>query len=312
MNRQSTFKRSFVVLGGSLLLAGCSGWSAGPPLHGQPIGEIWTVPAVQSAASQGGGNFAHAIAHEESDYATGLTALSPQPDWVDADYFARKGLAASRGEVVAPEENANWAIPLEQPLGFRTQMAEGRRRLLAALDGGGRDRFPVLAARTQARYDCWLDRTQADWQTGADGACHREFVASLDELERNLHGTAAVPPAVAAVSPGPARHYSIYFDFNMSGLTPEGRQIVSQVAEAARHDKTVRVALVGKADFVGTDPYNLALSERRADTVRNALAADGVSANRVDERWVGVREPTVPTANGVREPRNRVVEVDFR
>lgn len=307
MNHSRTITRSFIFLGGSLLLAGCSSWSAGPPLHGQPIGETWTAPEVHNAASQGGGDFAHAVAHEDSDYVSGLTTLSPQPDYVDADYFSRKGLAASRGEVVAPEENANWAIPLEQPLGFRTQMAQGRVRLVADLDAGGRDRFPVLAARAQVRYDCWLDRTQADWKTGADGVCHREFLAALDELERNLHGAAVIPAAVVVA----ARRYNVYFDFDKSSLTPEGQQIVSQAAAAAGPNGTVRVALMGKADLSGTDPYNMALSERRADTVRNALASDGIAANRVDMHWDGDREPPVPTAAGVREPRNRVVEVIF-
>jgi outer membrane protein OmpA-like peptidoglycan-associated protein len=69
--------------------------------------------------------------------------------------------------------------------------------------------------------------------------------------------------------------------------------------------------LVGKADLSGTDAYNLALSKRRADTVRSALVAGGVSADRIEEQWVGMREPPVPTAAGVREPRNRVVEVSF-
>lgn len=53
-------------------------------------------------------------------------------------------------------------------------------------------------------------------------------------------------------------------------------------------------------------------TRRRADTVRNTLLAEGVTSDRIDERWVGEREPPVPTENGVREPRNRVVEVGIR
>jgi peptidoglycan-associated lipoprotein len=43
--------------------------------------------------------------------------------------------------------------------------------------------------------------------------------------------------------------------------------------------------------------------------VRDALIAGGVPADRIDTRWVGEREPPDPTANGVRDPQNRVVEV---
>jgi len=94
-----------IALSGTVLLAGCSGWSASPPIHGQPIGAIWTHPAIERAAPEGGGNFAHAVAHEYSDYATFLARLTP-PVWVDVDYFSRKGLKAAQGEIVPPEENS--------------------------------------------------------------------------------------------------------------------------------------------------------------------------------------------------------------
>jgi outer membrane protein OmpA-like peptidoglycan-associated protein len=72
------------------------------------------------------------------------------------------------------------------------------------------------------------------------------------------------------------------------------------------------VALVGKADRAGSDAYNMALSKRRADAVKGELARAGVPPARIDERWVGEREPPVPTPEGVREPRNRVVEITLQ
>lgn len=303
--RQRSIVTMSIVLTGSVLLAGCSNWSYSPPMHGNPDTSIWTHPEIQQAAPQGGGDFNHAVAHEYEEYANYLAGL-PQGVWVDSDYFSRKGLTAASGELVLPENNSNWAIPLETPFRFRTQMSEARVRLMAALDGGGRERYPTLAARAQARYDCWLERTEKDWQTNFDGTCHKEFLAALDELERNLRGAA---PAPAAVPPSPARNFNVYFDFDRSDLTPQARQIVDQAADAIKRDKSARVVLVGKADLSGTDPYNLALSHRRADTVRGVLVQGGVPANQIDERWVGEREPPVPTPPGVREPRNRVVEI---
>lgn len=306
---------TLALLGGSLMLAGCSNWTAAPPRVGDPITEPLNHPAVDQAASQGGATFTQAAAN---DYARLSDSLARQGNLVDSDYFARKGLAASRGIVVPPERpdiNANWLIALENPYHSRTGLAAERDRLVAALDGGGRERSPVIAAQAQERYDCWIQQVQMDWQKARDwnttqpGTCHQEFLAALGQLER----PGVVQPAAATQSPppAPARQYNVYFDFDKSTLTPEGRQIVDAAANAVRGDKRSRIMLVGKADLSGTDPYNLALSHRRADTVRGILLGDGLSAQQIDEHWVGLREPPVPTVPGVREPRNRVVEVSL-
>jgi OOP family OmpA-OmpF porin len=139
------------------------------------------------------------------------------------------------------------------------------------------------------------------------GPCHAEFTAALDELERSVRGQAMQP---APIPVPPSRQYNVYFDFDKSTLTEDGRKIVDQVAGQAK-GANVRVTITGKADLSGTDAYNLGLSKRRAEAVRQALIADGVAAARIDERYVGMREPPVPTAAGVREPRNRVVEIVF-
>lgn len=286
------------------LLAGCSGWSYRPPIHGNYPSDSTTHTKLAADAPPAGGNFIQESAH---DYAGLVDMLARLGDRGDVDYFARKGLVAKRGEIVPPEDNSNWAIPLEQPYGLRTQMTQARARLVAALDGGGRDRFPALTARAQVAYDCWLERTEDDWVREADGACHKDFLAAMTALEQALGGA---PRAAAPVVP--TRQYNVYFEFDRSALTPEGRQIVNSVAQTAKGEPTVRIRLVGKADLTGTDPYNIALSHRRADTVHAALRSDGIDNSRIHENWVGFHEPPVPTAPGVREPRNRVVEVTLQ
>ena len=301
-----TFLSALTLVAGSVLLAGCSGWSYAPPMHGNFMTEPMNHPSVDAGSPPAGGNFIQETAHDYAGLADYLSNHGEvyRGDWVDVDYFARKGIAAEHGALVPPEDNANWAIPLEQPYGFRTQMAQARARLVTDLDNGGRDRFPGLAARAQVAYDCWLERTEDDWAHEFDGQCHRDFIATITALEQALGGRAVAPAA--------AHEYNVYFEFDRSNLTPEGRQVVDTVAQAAKGDANVRIRLVGKADLTGTDPYNMALSHRRADTVKAQLAADGVAAGRVEETWDGFRNPPVPTAKGVREPRNRVVEVTLQ
>lgn len=306
MSRRRAFLSVFAAIVGSAALAGCSNWSFAPPIHGNFMTEYMNSGRVAAVAPPAGGNFIQQTAH---DYAGLAALLKRKGDLADADYFARKGLAAEHGALVPPEENRNWAIPLEQPFGFRTEMAKARRRLVSDLDNGGRDRFPALAARAQVAYDCWLERTEDDWAHEADGACHKDFIATIEALERQLKG-APKPRAAAPPVKAPAEHhYSVYFDFDRANLTPEARQVVDSVAQAAKTDHALHIHIVGKADLVGSDRYNMTLSHRRADTVRGALIADGIDRDRITETWVGFHQPPVPTAAGMREPRNRVVEV---
>jgi OmpA-OmpF porin, OOP family len=299
MQHRNLLATAFALFSATALLVGCSDFSSTPAMRGNWILQPMNLPKAQQAKP--GASFTESLAAE---YGTQAGDLATQAhDWADSDYFARKGLAAGRGDVVVPEQNSNWLIPLEVPLKTRSELNESRQRLVTALDGGARERYPSLAAKAQERYDCWVERMEDDWRSAMQGPCRAEFLAAMDELE---HGK----PIEPAAAPAPARQYNVYFDFDKANLTEDGRKIVNLVADQAKSGN-VNVAITGKADLSGTDAYNLGLSKHRAEAVRQALIADGVSARNIEERYVGMREPPVPTAPGVREPRNRVVEISF-
>jgi outer membrane protein OmpA-like peptidoglycan-associated protein len=124
------------------------------------------------------------------------------------------------------------------------------------------------------------------------------------------------PPPVAAPAAAPApapalakQEFIVFFDFDKSNLTPEGQKIVDAAAAAFKRGGSARISLAGYTDLAGTAAYNLKLSERRAETVRAALVKDGVPDNQIAASWHGKENPRVPTADGVREPQNRRVEI---
>ena len=117
------------------------------------------------------------------------------------------------------------------------------------------------------------------------------------------------PPPVAAPPPPAAKQFIVYFEFDKSTLTPEGSKVVQDAAAAYRATGSARVAVAGYTDLSGTQQYNIGLSKRRADTVRGALVRAGVPDGAIAESWHGKENPAVPTPDGVREPRNRRVEI---
>ncbi len=307
MKHHGSLTGTLAACGLGLVLAGCSGWSYEPLTPGNPISEGMNLSAVRAAAPQSPATFNQALASDYADYAG---TLHQQGDWVDVDHFSRKGLAAADGQAVPPENQARWLVPLEVPEKFRSQLSDGRGRLVSALDGGARDRAPAVAARAQVSYDCWVNSMEDDWRTGMNSPCRQQFETALNQLENRTAQPVTQPPAAtAAVPAAPAREYRVYFDFNRAQIDPSAQRILQQVADQVKQDPKTRIVLVGKADRAGTDAYNMTLSQRRAGPVRQILVEGGVPASNIDTKWVGEREPPVPTPHGVREPRNRVVEI---
>ena len=76
-----------------------------------------------------------------------------------------------------------------------------------------------------------------------------------------------------------------------------------------RTNNEARVTVIGRTDRAGTAAANMALSERRAELVRDALIAAGVPAARIDTSWLGEGEQDVPTPDDVAMQRNRVVDI---
>jgi OOP family OmpA-OmpF porin len=296
------------VLGAAAFLSGCQvgpydtrTWNPGM-WGGNPLMYQSDLDALRARAASPGSTFASNLAAE---YRALAESEAAQYDWIDSDHFSNKGLAAAGGSAVPPDTVDSRYTPTEK----QGELGAARQRLLAALDGGARDRAPALAARAQSRYDCWLEQQEENWQVEDIATCRSQFLAAMSDLEAR---PAVQPPAAQQPMPQAAREYRVYFDFDKATLTPEGQQIISQVANTIRSGGTARVELVGKADRSGTDQYNQRLSERRARAVMDALTRAGVPRDRVVSRAVGEREPPVPTPDGVREPRNRVVEIGIR
>ncbi len=127
------------------------------------------------------------------------------------------------------------------------------------------------------------------------------------------------PPAVyaqrsAAPAPAPTElaEFLVFFGLDEATLDAEARRVVAEAAEAYRTTGAARVTVTGHTDTSGSAAYNLALSERRAEAVANELVQLGVPDADITTIAAGETEPLVPTADGVREPQNRRVEIVLR
>ncbi len=138
--------------------------------------------------------------------------------------------------------------------------------------------------------------------TGMVGVAYR-FVRPPRAQE--MRPVAAPAPMTAPV----ARSYMVFFDFDKADVNQQAQATIRQAATNAKQGGIQRLNVTGHTDRAGTDRYNMALSLRRANAVKQVLIAEGIPADAIVVIGRGESEPLVPTADGVREAQNRRVEI---
>jgi outer membrane protein OmpA-like peptidoglycan-associated protein len=149
-----------------------------------------------------------------------------------------------------------------------------------------------------------LNTAYATARTAPDGSVARG-TASQSEIKEAFGG------ALSAQPPRPIS-FTLYFESGSDEITAQSKQEVKRIlAEMARREAP-DITVIGHTDLVGSDPTNDALSLQRAGRVKSMLIGMGVPAERILIAGRGRREPLIPTADGVIEPRNRRVEISVR
>ena len=102
---------------------------------------------------------------------------------------------------------------------------------------------------------------------------------------------------------------SVRFDFDKSDIKPEYRDILNRIAGILMTLKGYTINVYGYTDDVGTQAYNLQLSQRRAEAVRNFLVQAGISPTIMSAKGFGKSDPRVPGDSEQARAANRRVEI---
>jgi OOP family OmpA-OmpF porin len=260
-----------ILIGLSIALSAC----------GQSYREGMSASAVGSV-------FNYYLTEKYKDLAA---AEAAEMDWKDADWFGIRALATAGDN--APEPQALSERHLVEPhLG---ELAAARDLLIAAFNEGAKDSKPDAAATAQAGFDCWMQEAEENHQPDDIQACKNAFWEGMKKLQERPEETTRGP-------------WIIYFDFDKSDVTSDA-QIVIDEAAAAVVKSSVKVLLTGHTDTSGSEKYNMALSERRTKSVAEKLKQAGVSDQQITPSSFGESKPAVATADGVKEAKNRRVEI---
>ena len=171
-----------------------------------------------------------------------------------------------------------------------------------AILGVGYNIDPMFRVNLDARY---YGTTSPNFISNTYSNNNISLMASLQVR----FGAPTVAPPPPAPPPAQTNSFMVFFDWDRSNLSQQALATIGQAANAYKTKGSARVVATGHADRSGPENYNMALSLRRANAVKDALVQNGVPATAISVVGKGESQPLVPTADGVREPQNRRVEI---
>lgn len=244
---------------------------------------------------QKGNDFDQALHKEYMELAYSEAA---EDDWEDALFFARKAQSAANAASESPQVVSERDIQ-----GDDMAMLEGIRSDLVEAMINGRKEKPAIAARAQAMFDCWLQEREENFQPDDIMRCRDNFNIAYGQLIKEEMAAPAAEPATQA---GP---FLVFFDFDSDALDKPGLALIESIAKnEVAMDENSNIVVAGHADRSGSQEYNKVLSEQRAISVSIALQLAGVKGAVVMQSF-GEDQPLKATDDGVREPKNRRVEI---
>ena len=139
----------------------------------------------------------------------------------------------------------------------------------------------------------------------------RQATWSISAAIALLLSSAAASAAAQNAGSVEPRPVLVFFDWGKPEIGSDAAGTLDAVAADVRAAPALRLRVAGHSDRSGSAAGNRKAAARRADAVADYLAARGVPRSAMAISSLGEEQPLIPTADGVREPQNRRVEIGF-
>ena len=149
---------------------------------------------------------------------------------------------------------------------------------------------------------------QADRQTVWTAPMQEGPVPATVTVDDGKSGTASDSVTIQVIRPAPVVELNfedVYFDFDRSTLRPEALRLLDDAVTRLQANPTKNIIIEGHTCNIGTAEYNLALGDRRANSVREYLVSRGVPASRLESRSYGEERPKFDNAREETRRLNR-------
>jgi OOP family OmpA-OmpF porin len=167
----------------------------------------------------------------------------------------------------------------------------------------------LAVSSTAFASDNWQNGDGAlNWKNGDGTLCWRDSNWTPATAAKGCDG--ALVAKATVTSSKVTLQADTLFDFDKSVIKPEGQQALDNLVSRLKNVKIEVVIAVGNTDSVGTDAYNMALGQRRAQSVKTYLVSKGLSADRIYTESKGKSNPVASNATAEGRAQNRRVDVE--
>jgi OOP family OmpA-OmpF porin len=177
----------------------------------------------------------------------------------------------------------------------------------------------VAAGATSAQsVDNWVNSTGTPWRNGDGTLCWRDAAWTPATAAKGCDGFLE-PKKAAAAKPAAKPKVTqtkitlqadTLYDFDKATLKPEGKATLDKVAADLGKIRLEVVIAVGNTDSVGSDAYNMALGQRRAQSVKAYLISKGVDGSRIYTESKGKSNPVATNATAEGRAKNRRTDIE--
>jgi peptidoglycan-associated lipoprotein len=103
---------------------------------------------------------------------------------------------------------------------------------------------------------------------------------------------------------------TVYFEFDNYNLTSKSIQTLKSAVNAMKENTSIKITISGHADERGTREYNLALGQRRAESVKDYFALNGIDISRIGVKSYGEEKLVMNGSDERSHARNRRAEIN--
>ena len=240
-------------------------------------------------------------------------------DWNSAKLYSEKALKSLETDKIYPEEVSYWKLPDENIEEITIAYDN-----LMSIYNDAKVIDPMNLAKAISSLDCWSEQQEENWQTWDINSCKEDFLKTMhniyekiaseekiidsnDQISK-LENTTSDDVTIVTKNKTNEVMQIIYFDFDKFNLSNVSKNKINSFI-TKNGSQINEYLVIGHTDTKGSKNYNLSLSIKRAEVVKEILIDYGIKSSSIKILGRGEETLAIQTPDDTKQPANRRVEI---